>query len=153
MYSNAQIPHNVVQEVMNGINEIVAGITGTLKKSIVEFSADKNKIPCGDLYEFFNYEISKIDKTFANLDTEYKRFKYFTYIPPQEYVIGQRLDESTRANTFSITPVNCTEQLIPIRFVLKKFFQIKSILSDTLKYINDIKHCDTILINFIQGSV
>lgn len=157
LYSNAQIPRNVVQEVMDGVNEIITGITNTLKKSIIEFSAAKNEIQCEDFYEYFNYEINKIDKAFANLDTEYKRFKYFTelgtYIPPQEYVIGQRLNESTRSNRFSITPINCTQQLIPIRFVLKNFFQMKNILSDTLKYINDIKHCDTILINFIQGSV
>ncbi|XP_050058270.1 uncharacterized protein LOC126550517 [Aphis gossypii] len=38
------------------------------------------------------------------------------------------------SNTFSIRPINCTQQY-------------------TLKYINDIIHCETILINFIQGSV
>jgi len=128
-----------------------------LKKGILELSIDKNEISCGDFFEYFNSAIDNIDKTFMNLDTEYKRFKYFTelgtYITPQEYKIGQRLNESTISNTFSITPINFTQQFIPIRYVLKNFFQMKNILSDTLKYINYIVHCETILINFIQGSV
>jgi len=144
LYSNSQIPRNVVQEVMDGINEIIGGITNTLKKGILELSIDKNEISCGDFFEYFNSAIDNIDKTFMNLDTEYKRFKYFaelgTYLAPQEYIIGQRLNESTISNTFSITPINCTQQFIPIRYVLKKFFQMKNILSDTLKYINYIIH-------------
>jgi len=142
---------------MDGMNEIIGGITSTLKKDILELFVDENEILCGDFFEYFNSAIDNIDKTFINLDTEYKRFKYFTelgtYIPPQEYIIGQRLNESTMSNTFSIRPINCTQQWIPIRYVLKNFFQMKNILSDTLKYINDIIHCETILINFIQGSV
>lgn len=157
LYSNAQIPRNVVQEVMDGINEIIIGITDTLKNSILEFSADNEEINREDFYDYFKCEINKIDKTFTNLDTEYKRFKYFTelgtYIPPHEYIIGQRLNETTRTNIFSITSVNCTQQLIPVRLVLKIFFQMKSILSETLKYMSDIMHCNTILMHFIQGSV
>lgn len=125
LYSNSQIPRNVVQEVMDGINETIG--TSTLKKGILELSIDKNEISCGDFFEYLNSAIDNIDKTFINLDTEYKRFKYFTelgtYIPPQEYIIGQRLNESTISNTFSIIPINCTQQFIPIRYVLKKFFK------------------------------
>lgn len=52
-----------------------------------------------------------------------------------------------------MVPINCTEQLIPLRHVLKNFFQLKNVLSDTLEYINKCKIQNSILINFVQGSV
>lgn len=42
LYSNSQIPRNVVQDVMDGMNEIFGGITSTLKKDILELFVDKN---------------------------------------------------------------------------------------------------------------
>jgi len=76
-----------------------------------------------------------IDTTFSNLNTEYKRIKYYTekgsYIAPQEYVVGERLNDNINQNNFSIIPINCTPQFIPVRHVLKKCFEIKDILSDT----------------------
>jgi len=89
------------------------------------------------------------------LNTEYKRIKYYTdygsYISPVEIVIGQRLNENRNNNTFSIIPTHCTEQFIPMRDVLKQFFQLKYILKDTIDYVNKTKNA--VLMNFIQGKV
>ncbi|CAI6367798.1 unnamed protein product [Macrosiphum euphorbiae] len=102
--------------------------------------------------------ITRRKQKYSQLDhnTEYKRIKYFTelgtYIPPREYVVGERLTE-TRKKTFSLVSVHCTAQFIPIRDVLKNFFQIKNLLSNTLDYMNECKLNEKILLNFLQGSV
>ncbi|XP_022164877.1 uncharacterized protein LOC111029935, partial [Myzus persicae] len=103
LYSNAQIPRNVIQLVIEGMADIIE---------------EKG-----------------------------------SYIPPQEYVVGERLNNNKNKNTFSIIPTNCTAQFIPTRHVLKKIVELKDILSDTFDYMNEIKSCDTILMNFIQGSL
>lgn len=38
-------------------------------------------------------------------------------------------------------------------YVLKTFFQIKNLLADTLEYMNKYKSYNSILINFVQGSI
>lgn len=149
LYSNAQIPRNVIQLVIEGMADIIEGI----KNSLLNCNL---KIP-HDISNHIESVFKNIDSTFSNLKTEYKRIRYYTekgsYIPPQEYVVGERLNNNKNKNTFSIIPTNCTAQFIPTRHVLKKFFELKDILSDTFDYMNEIKSCDTILMNFIQGSL
>jgi len=91
-------------------------------------------------FYYFNNILDLLDCPFVNLGTQYKRIKYFTelgtYIPPLEHVIGERLNENRKNNSYSLVPINCTEQFIPLRHVLKNFFQLKDVLTDTLQYIN-----------------
>lgn len=100
---------------------------------------------------------SNIYNNFTCFNSNYKHIKYYTklgtYIPPQEYTIGERLNENRNKNTFIIIPVNCTEQFIPIQKVFKKFFELKNVLIDTLDYMNKVKIFETISFNFIQGSI
>lgn len=149
LYSNAQIPRNVIQLVIEGMTDIINGIKSSL--------LNNNCIIPPNISNHINSVFANIDNTFCNLNTEYKRIKYYTekgsYIPPQEYVVGEKLKDKINHNIFSIIPTDCTAQFISTRHVLKKFFEMKNILSDTLDYINEIKSCDTILMNFIQGSL
>lgn len=97
LYSNAQIPRNVIQLVIEGI-----------KNSLV----NSNLIIPPYISNHINSVFQDIDNTFLNLNTEYKRIKYYTekgtYIPPQEYIVGERLNDNSNNNTFSIIPTNCT---------------------------------------------
>jgi len=149
LYSNPQIPRNVIQLIIEGMTGIIEGIKQSLLNS--------NLIIPHNISDHIKSVFENIDTTFSNLNIEYKRIKYYTekgsYIAPQEYVVGERLNDNRNQNTFSIIPTNCTAQFIPTRHVLKIFFDIKDILSDTFDYINKKKSCDTILMNFIQGSL
>lgn len=149
MYSNSQIPRNVIQLVIEGMIDIINGIKSSL--------LNNDLIIPHNISNHINSVFKNIDNTFLNLNTEYKRIKYYTekgtFIPPQEYVVGEKLNDNRNHNTFSIIPTNCTAQFISTRHILKKFFEIKNILSDTFDYINEIKSCDNILMNFIQGSL
>lgn len=155
LYSNPQVPRNVVQCVMEGVNGIVEGIKSSLLNTTSQL-LDDNSIST-NAFNNLNLEIKNIDNNLTCFSSEHKRMKHYTnlgtYIPPQEYIIGERLNENRNRNCFTITPTNCTEQFIPLRKVLKKFFELKNVLRDTLEYMNKIKSYDTIFVNFIQGSV
>lgn len=52
-----------------------------------------------------------------------------------------------------MVPIQCTQQIIPLRYILKNFFHIKNVLLDTLEYVDKLKVHSSILINFVQCSV
>lgn len=70
-----------------------------------------------NISDHINMSFQDFDSRFSNLNTEYKRIKYFTdygtYISPIVVIIGQRLNENRNNNTFSIVPTHCTEQFSP----------------------------------------
>lgn len=155
LYSNPQVPRNVVQSVVEGVNGIVGGIKNSLINTTSLLLTDDSIST--NIFESLNLKINNIDNNFTCFNSEYKRMKYYsdlgTFILPQEFIIGERLNENRNKNCFTITPTNCTEQLVPLRKVLKKFLELKNVLVDTLEYMNKIKSYDTIIVNFIQGSI
>lgn len=140
---------------MEGINGIVGGIKSPLINTTSQLLTDDSIST--NVVDGLNLKINNIDNNCTCFSSEYKRMKYYTdlgtFILPQEVTIGERLNENRNRNCFTITPTNCTEQLIPLRKVLKKFLELKNVLVDTLDYINKIKSNDTIIVNFIQGSI
>jgi len=149
LYPNSQIPRSVVQTVTEGVTDIIRGIRGSLVNCAPGIPPN--------ISDYINTTFQGFESRFSNLNTEYKRIKYYTdcgsYISPTEIIIGQRLNENRNNNTFSIIPTHCTEQFIPMRDVLKKFFQLKDILKNSIDYVNETKSCDAVLMNFTQGSV
>jgi len=155
LYANPQIPRNVVQTVVEDMTDIFNSLHQTIKEKTNQLLL--NETISNESFGHFNNILNEFEHPFSDLSTEYKRIKYFTdletYIPPREYVVGERLNETRKKNSFSLVPVHCTAQFIPIRDVLKNFFQIKNLLSDTLDYMNECKLNEKILLNFLQGSV
>lgn len=94
--------------------------------------------------------ISELENLFDHLTTEYIRFKEFDshnfFVKPVEYVVGQRLDNIQRG---AALPKNYCYQFIPIRKVLKYFFELPNVLNRTLAYINEFKN-DSKVYNIIQ---
>ncbi|KAE9542466.1 hypothetical protein AGLY_003327 [Aphis glycines] len=107
LYSNAQIPRNVIQLVIEGMADIIEDI----KNSLLNCNL---KIP-HDISNHIKSVFKNIDTTFSNLNIEYKQKG--SYIPPQEYVVGGRLNNNKNKKTFSVIPTNCTAQFIPTRHV------------------------------------
>lgn len=75
-----------------------------------------------------------------------------TFIEPQEIVVGERLDKVVRSGRFILEPCNCTQQYIPLRKVLQKFFSVDNVLLDTLEYVKTLKENKRVIQNFIQGT-
>jgi len=96
LYSNPQIPRNVVQTVVNDMTSIFDNIHHTLQRRVSKLLSNGNiSIEC---FNHFNSILDIIEHPFSDLNTEYKRIKYYTqigtYVPPQEYIVGERLNEN-----------------------------------------------------------
>jgi len=136
LYSNFQIPRNVVQTVVNDITPIFDNIHHILQRRVSKLLSDGNiSIEC---FNHFNSILDIIEHPFTDLNTEYKRIKYYTqlgtYVPPQEYIVGERLNQNQQLNDFNLVPINCTQQFIPMRHVLQNFFKLKNVLTTLLYY-------------------
>ncbi|CAI6369501.1 unnamed protein product [Macrosiphum euphorbiae] len=155
LYANPLVPRNVVQTIVDDMSLIFDGLDHTLRSSVSKLLMDGNI--SNECFDHFNSILEVVKHPFNDLNTEYKRFKYYTklgtYIPPQEYVVGEQLNENRQNNNFALVPVNCTQQFIPIRHVFYNFFKMKNVLSETLLYLNKCKLYNSALMNFTQGSV
>jgi len=118
LYSNPQIPRNVIQLILEGMTGIIEGIKQSLLNS--------NLIIPHNIFDHIKSVFENIDTTFSNLNTEYKRIKYYTekgsYIAPQEYVVGERLNDNRNQNTFSIISTNLYISIYSNKACLENLF-------------------------------
>lgn len=124
LHANSLVPINVVQTIVDDMSLIFDGLNHTLRSSVSKLLMDGNI--SNECFDHFNSILEVVKHPFNDLNTEYKRFKYYTklgtYIPPQEYVVGEQLNENRQNNNFALVPVNCTQQFIPIIHVFYNFF-------------------------------
>lgn len=106
----------------------------------------------------------RVEKIFANntsglseVLTEWQCLHAFeraqSYIPPQEYSIGERLEFRRGDDAPRAEMVDVTGQFIPLRKTLKIFFEMPRVLDETLDYIKDLKNHTEVMSNFIQGEL
>lgn len=99
---------------------------------------------------------NKFSEPFHQLKTEKQRlaqFKYYdSYIPPQNYQIGKRIEYKSAPTGTKRKDIPVVAQFIPIRQVLKKFFELPGIFDKTIKYLNILDSQKTIITNIYQSS-
>lgn len=156
LYANPLIPRNTIQIIIDGMEKVLTeGVARYIKNSAEKMlSRDKISVECfGSFINIANYIKNE---ALTDFKTEHKRFSYFTkegtYIEPKEMVIGQRLNKVIRGGVSILEPSNCTQQFIPLRNVLKKFFSVENVVIETLEYIKTLKSEHGVLRNFIQGT-
>lgn len=156
LYANPLILRNTIQIIIDGMETVLTeGVASYIKNSAEKMlSRDQISVECfGSFINITNYIKNE---ALTDLKTEYKRFSYFTeqgtYIEPKEIVIGQRLNKVIRGGVSILEPSNCTQQFIPLRNVLKKFFSVENVVIETLEYIKTLKSEHGVLRNFIQGT-
>lgn len=151
LYANPIIPRNVIQIVIDGVGQIFSEGLVIFIKNYVEQLTNKNKIP-ENYYSMF----IDIENAFICFKTEHKRFHYFaeseSYVEPKEIIIGQHLNKLLKKGLSVLEPINCTEQFIPLRKVLKIFFCLHNILAETLEYLASLMNDKSVLGNFVQGA-
>ncbi|XP_022160294.1 uncharacterized protein LOC111026502 [Myzus persicae] len=156
LYANPIIPRNVIQIVVDGVEQIFSEGIVIFITNYVEQVSNKNKIP-ENYCSMFNDVGSIIENAFVCFKTEHKRFRYFaeseSYVEPKEIIIGQRLNRIIKKGVSILEPISCTEQFIPLRNVLKQFFCLENVLSETLEYLSSLMINDKSVIgNFVQGT-
>jgi len=155
LYANSIISRNVVQIMVDGMETVFSeGIVGCIN-TYVEQMISEGKISEKCLNIFTNI-LNMIENSFSNFKTEHKRFSYFaeqgSFVKPKEKVVGQRLNTVMKGDISVLKPSSCTEQCISLRNILKNFFSLENILTETLDYMASLKNESGILTNFIQGT-
>lgn len=152
LYAKPQVPRNVIQFVIDGINSVVIDALKDSSRSLHD--TDSQSLHS---QSHVTSLVNVIEHSFHSLSSEHKRFAYFenkgTYIPPRQYVIGETLTEVRRNNVLHVEPTVITQQVIDLRCILKKYFELPNVFQETLECIKDIGNSDSVYINFIQGSV
>lgn len=154
LYSNPSLPRSCVQTCFKGLKNTMVAYNKLLIDATRQLALDDQS---RSQVENALMGISTASEaTFSNLESEYKRVQYFTksgsYIPPQEVVIGNRMDYKFGNHTDFVS-VMCTMQVIPLNLVLRSFFSLRNILKDTLDYTKSLEAEEERIENIMQGSV
>ena len=149
LYSYADMARSRANDIINNVSEILTKEAELFQK-VIENSSDLNDL---------KVLIANLKNTFKFLgDTEFKRRSYFqkqlkTYIPPEQIKLGERVEyvsENNKPESRSVRHKNSSAEFIPLREVLKRFFELPNVLSDTLKYLHYLQNTPVIS-NFVQG--
>lgn len=155
LYANPIMPRNAVQIVVDGMETVLSEGIGVFVKSSAQKLLSEGKMSKECFGSFFNI-VKHIESALNNFKTEHKRFLYFnkqgSFIEPKEMVIGQRLNKVVKSGISVLEPSTCTQQFIPLRNVLKNFFSVQNVLSETLDHMKTLKSNNKVIQNFIQGT-
>ncbi|XP_047986878.1 uncharacterized protein LOC125226819 isoform X1 [Leguminivora glycinivorella] len=155
LYANPLIPKTAVQDVVDGMNMYLCD---TLSSNLENIFREVTTSPEQDkkIMSLKQKVLSAVQSPIKSLDTEYKRLEYLkgegTYIPPKEIVIGQTMCSVKKRGVVTYAPMECKEQLIPLRLVLQKYFSLDNVMAETLDYVNNLLLDNSLIRNIIQGS-
>nr|XP_049693403.1 uncharacterized protein LOC126053965 [Helicoverpa armigera] len=153
LYANPLLPRNVIQDVVDGIHRYMcSSLTSNIESVFSEITTTAEQ---GNYIRPFKEKLLSIVKDECKeFDTEFKRLGFLekqgTYIPPKKVVIGNRMCNIKERGVVKYKSVECTEQLIPLRFVLQNFFSLKGVIKETFDYVNGLN--SNCLQNFVQGN-
>lgn len=155
LYDMSEIPRTKIDDIINNVSDLLKLTLHLMKSDVKKMLTIKfmiqNTFEITDLFDEF---VSKLPK----YDTERKRFNKFknnnTFVPPEKYQIGERKEFRMNNGTiiYKNIPVYC--QFIPMRKVLKIFFEMPEYYSSMVNYVHQLERTDNeIISNFIQASL
>lgn len=155
LYKLTSVSRKYVNEIINDVSDLFESYTNSVKNEFNNKAASfsKNSFTLSEISEV----LDEFSNPFHNIKTEAKRLKLFekngTFIPPQNYKLGEAkvIVEKNGEKVSSIKEI-CA-QFIPIRKVLKLFFELPNILKNTLQYMENVKENKFVIQNIIQGSI
>lgn len=155
LYASATIPRIVVQEFLENLRVFFSKSQNVLLQQFSQ-SVPPNEMTT-NVCDAFKETVGIFCETFNDFDTEFKRFGHYkllgTYFEPQEVVIGQRMETKKTPTGTALLPIQCTEQIMPLKNNLKSFFSRGSVLKDTLDYLHNLQEFPFGIENIVQGSV
>lgn len=154
LHSHTTIPANAVQMILDETALLTATHMSVLQSKVNKALSTEGGPSPEDIFEI-NKSFEILEKPFANLDTEYKRMKFFTlkgiFVRPISEPIGHKIAKKRVKGRIRNQMVDVTAQLIPLGQVLKLFFEYKNILNETVAYMSELYADNDNLSNVIQG--
>ncbi|XP_051168473.1 uncharacterized protein LOC127286168 [Leptopilina boulardi] len=155
LYKLSSVPRKYVNEIINDVSDLFECYKNSFKNEFNNKAASfsKNSFTLSEINEVF----AELSNPFHNIQTEAKRCKLFetngTFIPPQNYKLGEaKVIVEKNGEKISCIKEICA-QFIPIRKVLKLFFELPDVLKNTLQYMNNVQENKIVIQNIIQGSL
>lgn len=147
------VPRNQVDSVIDDISTFLDGsFLKILKQKVIntlQTCYAKNE-DIRDIEDMFQ----SLSNPFHHLRTEHKRIIHFqstgAYIPPETYDIDCRMESKNTEDGVKIHMTQITGQHIPLRNVLKKFFELPDALNSTIQYMQNVHVESDTIYNFIQ---
>ncbi|KAK3916202.1 Sex-determining transformer protein 1 [Frankliniella fusca] len=153
LYANPAFPRNLVDKVVKDFSDYLSNpyfenFKDLVMSSLASDLPSETKQKVESMFETFQ-------KPFDHLQTEYKRLKYFEscgdYIPPISYSIFSREERVKTKNGVSLKMKDVLGQMIPLRKLFKRFFELPNALPDTLKYLKSLNEESDWVFNIVQG--
>ncbi|XP_008484460.1 uncharacterized protein LOC103521131, partial [Diaphorina citri] len=142
LYANPQIPRNTIQDFSVEFRQFFDNYNDMFSQ-LVE---TKNVT--------FHETLKNFSSKLSDFSSDYKRLEHFesvgSLVLPAEVVIGSRLEYT---HNKGLVHVNCTMQVIPLKFVLTKFFSIPNVLEDCVEYLSHLYCTGDYKENIVQGLV
>ena len=102
-----------------------------------------------------NSILEKISAPFRKLDTEFKRFARFkqrgTFVIPENYKLGDPKIIVEKEGEKRWKNKDLVAQFIPIRNVLKLYFELPGVLDKTIEYLHDVETSSVLVRNIVHG--
>lgn len=151
LYVNNSIPRSEIQNIIKAVKDLFdCDIFRFIK---TKYRAYENVDDKGIFDKCFDI----LFNPFKELETEYKRFKHFEesgfFIKPVEKVFNETVIVSSIQN-YPITKVQRDKSVvIPLRGVLKFFFEVPGVYDDTITFLKKLSNPTDNKENFIQGDL
>lgn len=145
LHSYGDVPRSRVVNIVNDTSDF---ISEEIESIIIDL---KN---CNLMNDDLEKKLNERKRPFKSLETEFLQFKAFsktkTYVPPEQILLGVREEYRKKRNIMTLTKIKTTAEFIPIRHVLRIFFELPGYYIETINYINDLKD-KKLIRNFIQS--
>ena len=142
LYRNPSIPRSHVQTVVQGIEGFVSSFMGifesTILDSLVQLNADDKTLE--NIQKF----LTTFGNLFEDLETDYKRLKYFQSLPefvgPIKHILGYKMVNRNTSTGPQLKYVPEEVQFVPLRKIFKAFLERPGVLQMTLDYLAKLKN-------------
>ena len=155
LYKYPDIARKRVDEIISEVSKLFEENTQIIKNEIQSFVklSGRESLTITEI----NNIIDKFSAPFQYLNTEAKRFTHFknceTFILPESVKLGEVKMIVQRQGEKVLKHKDIVAQFIPLRNVLKLFFELPGVLDRTLEYLNEVQQNSEIISNVVQCSL
>lgn len=152
LYSENTFCRKDINKIMSGVTNLLHNPMNKFKEYMLNQISNVYKFSDQDQFQMKKY-FTEFENLFDSFNTEYQIFKYLiklgSYVPPEKYVIGQRLEKNA---SLAPTPRNYTIEFVPLRCVFEKFLSLPGVLHEIKQHIEGLK-TEKYIHNIVQTKI
>lgn len=157
LYNSSEIPRSKVTQIITEIRGLLDNdIVNRVHNHLLDRLETLGESPTNLVQ--YRHILKSSREPFNSIASEHKILSHFqtlgTYIPPEQVVIGEREEYRSKNSEQVLVNVPVTIEIIPIRSVIKKVFELPGFFDRTMQYIHFCTNAsNTIIYNLVQCSL